>query len=59
MYIKKIEVTASNLMEVVTDSSVYAIKKSSWNDEYRMVAIADADVKDVLSDKVAIIKIIE
>ena len=59
MYIKKIEVNASNLMEVITDSSVYVIRKNNWNDEYFMLAIADANIKDVLSDKVSIIKIIE
>lgn len=59
MFIKKIEVNSDNLMEVIRDTSVYVIKKDYFKDGYRMARIGDADVKDILSDNVLIIKIME
>lgn len=59
MYIKKIEVTEANLVETIKDESVYVIKKAWFHDGYDMMPIGRADVRDILADDVAIIKIIE
>ena len=59
MYIEKITVTAENMMEVITDSSIHVIKKYDWTDSYQLIPIRDADVSDLLADRVAIIKIIK
>lgn len=59
MFIKQIEVTEKNLMEVITDDSVYVIKRCRLFNRMEMVQIGDADVKDILADNAIIIKIIE
>jgi hypothetical protein len=58
MSITVIGATKANLMDLVTDESVYVIKKN-WLGKagYRMTPIKDADVKDLLSDDVLIVKI--
>lgn len=59
MFIEKIEVTASNMMAIITDPSVYVIRKRFLTDGYSMTPIADADVKNLLDRDAAVIKITE
>jgi hypothetical protein len=58
MNISVIGVTKANLMDIITDESVYVIKKA-WlrKDEFMMEPVKNADVKDLLSGDVLIVKI--
>ncbi len=59
MNIKTVSVTSENVMEVITNPKVHIIKKR-WADQgYTMKPIADADVKDLLTNDVVIIEIVE
>lgn len=58
MNITVIGVTKANLMEVITDDSVYVIKRNLFNkNRFVMEPIAEADVKDLLSGDVIIVKV--
>lgn len=58
MNITVIGVTKANLMDVITDDSIYVIKKSHFGENRLMMkSIKDADVNDLLSDDVLIVKI--
>jgi hypothetical protein len=53
-----IGVTKANLMDVISDDSVYVIKHH-WihKDQYEMVPVKKADVNDLLSEDVLIVKV--
>jgi hypothetical protein len=58
MNITVIGVTKANLMDVITDDSIYVIKKDYCRkDRLTMKSIKDADVNDLLSEDVLIVKI--
>ena len=58
MNITVLGVTKANLMDVITDDSVYVIKKNHFGrSPLAMEHILDADVKDLLSENVLIVKI--
>lgn len=57
MNISVIGVNKANLLETINDSSVYVIKKSYFADDYQMIPIKKADVNDLVSDKVLIVRI--
>ena len=58
MNITVIGVNKNNLMEVINDPSVYVIKRLwTHTDKLAMIPIEEADVKDLLSEDVLIVKI--
>lgn len=58
MNISVIGVTKANLMDVISDDSVYVIKNDYFNkDRWMMKPVKDADVSDLLSDDALIVKI--
>lgn len=58
MNISVIGVTKANLMDVITDDSVYVIKEHYFDkNRYMMEPVKKADVDDLLSDNVLIVKI--
>lgn len=58
MNITVIGVNKANVMEVITDESVYVIKRDLFRaDKFTMMPIEKADVKDLMSDDVLIVKI--
>jgi hypothetical protein len=57
MNISVIGITKANLMDVITDRSVYVIKKRWTRDSYDMTPIEEADVKDLFSEDVLIVRI--
>jgi hypothetical protein len=59
MNISVVGVNKANLMDVITDNSVYVIKKDYFRPGWRMEPIAKADVNDLLSEDVLIVKICE
>ena len=57
MKIETIELTKENMMDVVSDDSVYVIvHKSHWN-EHRMNPIREISFEDILSEENVIIRI--
>ena len=59
MIIKEVEVSASNLMEVILDKSNYVIRKRYSGDEFVMQPIMDAEIKQLLDKDTIVIKIVE
>ena len=60
MNISIIEVTKENMMNIVTDDSVYVIKRDLLKkDRFVMKPVKGANVEDLMSDKAVIIKIAE
>ena len=61
MKLSVISVNQTNLMDVITDESVYAIVKDScWNrGEPVMKSIEDVKVEDLLSEETIIVRITE
>lgn len=57
MNITVIGVNKANLMEVITDDSNYVIKKAWLANDWMMIPIKKADVNDLLSDNVLIVKV--
>lgn len=58
MNITVIGVTKANIMDVITDDSVYVIKKNHFGKGLlAMVPVLDVDVKDLLSEQTLIVKI--
>lgn len=58
MNISVIGVTKANLMSIITDDSVYVIKRSYFDENrYKMISVKETEVKDLLSDEVLIVKI--
>lgn len=57
MNISVVGVNKTNLMGVITDNSVYVIKKDCFRPGWIMEPIGKADVKDLLSEDVLIVKI--
>lgn len=56
MEIKKLEVTNENLFDILTDDSVYVIRRI-YNSECRMTKISETEVKDVLSNETIVVRI--
>ena len=57
MKIETIELTKENMMDVVSDDSVYVIvHKSHWN-EHRMNPIREISFEDILSEENVVIRI--
>lgn len=59
MNISIISVNKANLMDIINDDSVYLIKQPYFSDRYQMTPIKGAEVGDLLSADVLIVKIIE
>ena len=61
MKLSVISVNQTNLMDVITDESVYAIvKERCWNGgEPEMKSIGDVHVEDLLSEETIIVRITE
>lgn len=58
MKIERVNLTEANMMEVVRDDSVYVIYEPSYDKgHYRMDQINECEIKLILSDRVAIVKI--
>lgn len=58
MRISVLGVNKANLMDVITDESVYVICKDYFHsDSYKMRPIKDVDVKHLLSDEALIVRI--
>ena len=58
MNISVLGVTKANLMDVITDDSVYIIKRDYFDKSRCMMQpVKSADVNDLLSDDVLIVKI--
>ena len=57
MGISVIKVTNANLMEIIADESVYVIKNHWAGNGYDMVPVGKANVSDLLSENVLIVKI--
>ena len=58
MNISVIGVNQANVMEIINDESVYVIKKK-WphTDRLYLVPVKEADIGDLMSDDVLIVKI--
>ena len=57
MKVETIELTKENMMDVVSDDSVYVIvHKSNWN-EHRMNPIREISFEDILSEENVVIRI--
>ena len=59
MCIKNVEVTTENLMELIADPDIYVIKEGFFGNGYRMCPIKEANISDILSKNVAIIRVVE
>lgn len=60
MKIERIDLTNVNVAEVLRDQNVYVILTDAWREsKYAMLPIGKCEVKTVLSDNVAIIRVTE
>ena len=58
MNISVIGVTKANVMDVITDKSVYVIKNDYFHrDQCMMKPVKEASVQDLLSENVLVVKI--
>lgn len=57
MKIEQITVTDDNMLELMRSKDVYVIKERGYDDEFRMYAIGECEVKDLISGTVAVIRI--
>ena len=57
MGISVVGINKANLMEVIMDDSVYVIKKKWCGDGFQMIPVKSADVKDLMSEDVLIVRI--
>lgn len=59
MHVKEIMVTEANMPEVIKDETVYVIKKSVLFGQHIMMPIGSADIRDLMSNEVLFVRIIE
>lgn len=58
MNISVIGVNKANLMDIINDETVYVIKKRwTHTDQLYLIPVKEADVGDLMSDDVLIVKI--
>lgn len=58
MGISVLGVNKANLFDIITDDSVYVIKKDYFDkDKFRMMPVKKADVNDLMSEDTLVVRI--
>ena len=60
MKIEEIDITGLDHINVLTDERVFAIVETNWSDDkYKMKPLRECEIKELFSDKIKLIRIIE